>query len=358
MLKNRKTVDIMQAYIPGKPIDDVKREFGLTDVIKIASNENPYGYSPQVKVALKNALDEVEIYPDGNATELKNAVANHLGVETNQLLFGAGSDEIITLIANVFVNPTDVVLSCTPSFPRYKSATQLMDGEFIEVPTKDFKYDLDGLVQKITDRTKVIYVANPNNPTGTMITASEQRKFLEQVPPHVLVVMDEAYYEFAKDDQDYPDTLPLIKEYDNLLILRTFSKAYGLASLRVGYVISNVAIVELLNRVRGPFNVTTLAQKAAIVALADQDFVDQTVAENEKVKQYAYKMCEELGIKYTKSSTNFIMIQTDMKAEDLFITLQKKGIIIRPLGPTNLSRVTLGTQKEMEKFFALMKELV
>lgn len=358
MLKNRGTLNHMQAYVPGKPIDDVKREFGITEVIKIASNENPYGCSRHVIDALKEAITQVEIYPDGNATLLKEAVATHLNIKTDQLLFGAGSDEIITFIANVFINPGDEVLSCTPSFPRYQSATQLMDGCFIAVPCVDYKYDLQGLIDGITDKTKVIFIANPNNPTGTMCTAEEQRAFLEQVPPHILVVADEAYFEYACESEDYPDTMSLLNEYKNLIILRTFSKAYGLASLRVGYAISQPPVIDLLNRVRGPFNVTSLAQKAALAALHDQAFVKACVSKNKEVKTYAYRMCDELGISYIKSSTNFIMMKTNYNAHDLFVKLQTHGIIIRPLGETNLIRVTLGTMDEMKKFFAEMKNLL
>lgn len=357
MLKSRQIIENLMPYVPGKPIEDVQREYGLEKVIKIASNENPYGCSPKVKEAIVSVLDKVALYPDGNATLLKEAVAKHLDVHTNQLLFGAGSDEIITMIAEVFVNPGDEAISCTPSFPRYKSAVELMDGKFIEVPTKNFTFDIDGILDAITDRTKIIFIANPNNPTGTIISASEQQKLIDHVPPHVLIVLDEAYYEFGKGGA-YPESLPLLKDYDNIIILRTFSKAYGLASLRVGYAVSTPTLIDWLNRVRGPFNVTSLAQLAAVTALEDQAFINETLAKNDEVKVYTYKKCQELGITYAQSYTNFVMMDLKKPASEIFIALQKKGVIVRPMGPTTLVRVTLGTQEEMEKFFAEIEELL
>ncbi|WP_105614233.1 histidinol-phosphate transaminase [Vallitalea okinawensis] len=357
MLTCRKNINDLKPYVPGKPIEDVQKEYGLTDVIKIASNENPYGCSPLAKEAITSALDRIALYPDGNATVLKESVAKHLGVASNQLLFGAGSDEIITMLAEVFINPGDEAISCTPSFPRYKSAVQLMDGQFIEVPTKNYTFDLDGILDAITDKTRIIFIANPNNPTGTIVTAEEQRAFLNKVPNNILVVLDEAYYEFAMGGA-YPESLPLLKEYDNTIILRTFSKAYGLASLRVGYAISNAVTIDLLNRVRGPFNVTSLAQLAAVAALKDQEFVRKTMEMNAEVKAYSYKKCDELGIEYAESHTNFVMMDVKQPGNELFVELQKKGVIIRPIGPTTLIRVTLGTMDEMEKFFAEIEKLL
>lgn len=357
MVSSRKIINSLQPYVPGKPIEDVQREYGLTEVIKIASNENPYGCSELAKKAMMEAMSTPALYPDGNATLLKEALSTYLKVNKDQLLFGAGSDEILTMIATVFVNPGDEVISCTPSFPRYKSAVQLMDGKFVEVPTMDYTFDLEGILKAITDKTKIIFIANPNNPTGTMITKQQQLEFIKKVPSDVLIVLDEAYYEFAKDG-DYPESIPLLKEYDNIIILRTFSKAYGLASLRVGYAISHPTIIDLINRVRGPFNVTTMAQKAAIAALKDQEFVNSTVKANKKVREYTYKKCEELGISYADSHTNFVMMDVGKPGAEIFVELQKKGIIIRPIGPTNLIRVTLGTMEQMEKFFAEIEKLV
>lgn len=357
MIKTRKTVESLLPYVPGKPIDDVKREFDLDVVIKLASNENPYGCSPLAKQAMQEAFEDMAIYPDGNATVLKNAVAQQLQVSSDQLLFGSGSDEIITMLSQVFINPGDEVISCQPSFPRYKSSVQLMDGHYIEVPAINHTFDVKGIVDAITDKTKMIFIANPNNPTGTIISAEEQQYLLDNVPPHIVIILDEAYYEYAKGGT-YPNSIPLLNQYENIIILRTFSKAYGLASLRVGYAVSNANLISYLNRVRGPFNVNSLAQVAAIAALDDQEFIEKTVSLNKEVKEYTYKECERLNIPHVKSHTNFVMMKLPDTGESFFIALQKKGIIIRPLGATNFVRVTLGTKEQMVKFFAEIQELL
>ena len=347
----------MRPYIPGKPIEDVQKELGLDEVIKLASNENPLGCSSMAKEAIKNNLEILSLYPDGNTGKLKEALSKHLKVAEDQLIFGAGSDELIGVLAEVFLCPGEELLTSDQSFPRYDSAAHLMGGEIVKVPLTNHTYDLAKMKEFVSEKTKLIILANPNNPTGTYFTDTSLKDFLAFVPDNVLVVLDEAYYEYA-DAEDYPQSLGLLEQYPNLIILRTFSKAYGLASLRVGYGIASAEIVELLNRVRNPFNVNTLAQVAAIAALEDQDFVTQATELNKEVKAYFYRELEQMNIAYAPTQANFVMFDANRPSELLFDACQKRGYIIRPaFGVPNWVRVTLGTMEQMEGFVKVLKEI-
>ncbi|MFP4697702.1 MAG: histidinol-phosphate transaminase [Eubacteriales bacterium] len=360
MINYRKPIESLRPYKPGKPIDDVKKEYGLDYVIKLASNENPLGCSDAAKEAIIKALEKVSIYPDGNATKLRQKLSNKLNIEDNQLIFGAGSDEIIALIAKVYTGEGDEAITCSPSFPQYGASVKSMGGTIIEIPLKNHTYDLDGITNAITNKTKVIFISNPNNPTGTIITADEQLAFLKKVPKNILVVMDEAYSEYIKDDS-YPNTLPLLKEHDNIIILKTFSKAYGLASLRIGYGIANPTIIELLNRVRGPFNVTTPAIDAAVASLNDKKFLEKSYKINEQVKEWTYEKCDNLDLEYIPTFGNFIMINVKKDTLEIFNSLQAKGIIVRPgcfLGMEGWLRVTFGTPEQMKSFFNILEPLL
>ena len=360
MVNCRKEVESLRAYVPGKPIDDVKKEFNLEHVIKIASNENPYGCSEKAKQAIIETLKTPSLYPDGNCTKLRDAIAKKMNIETNQLVFGAGSDELLSIIGRTFIGPNDEAITCTPSFAQYSASVKTMGGKIIQLPLINHTYDLNGIVDAVTDRTKVIFISNPNNPTGTIITEKEQLEFIKKIPNDILIVLDEAYYEFVADDS-YPESLPLLKEFDNLIILRTFSKMYGLASLRVGYGIAHPKIIDYINRVRGPFNVTTQAQEAAVAALSDQDFVKKVYEANNEVMQYTYDGLDKLGIEYIKGHGNFLMINFNKPSKELFVEFEKKGIIIRPgyfFGMDTYQRVSLGTKKEMEAFLKACEELM
>ncbi|MCT4543591.1 MAG: histidinol-phosphate transaminase [Vallitalea sp.] len=360
MINCRKEVKALKAYVPGKPIEDVKREYNLEKVIKLASNENPYGCSEKAKNAIIKTLEAPSIYPDGNCTSLRNEISTKMNILPNQLIFGAGSDEIISMIARTFISPSDEAITCTPSFPQYKASVTAIGGKIIEVPLTNHTYDLNGILEKVTERTKIIFISNPNNPTGTIITQKEQLDFIKKIPNNILIVLDEAYYEYVYDD-NYPESLPLLEEYSNLIILRTFSKMYGLASLRIGYGISNPEIIDYLNRVRGPFNVTSQAQAGALASIQDNDFVTNTFKLNKSVKEYTYKKCDELGFDYIKTHGNFIMIDFRKPSLELFVELQKKGIIVRPgfyFGMDTYQRVTLGSQEEMEIFFEIIENLL
>ena len=361
MVKQRNAINSLSPYIPGKPISEVQRELGLDRVIKLASNENPLGNSPAATKAVQNWALHMAIYPDGNSADLRAALSKKLGVAPDELLFGSGTDQILEIIAQTYINPGDNAIMGDPSFPRYKSVVKVMDGEVVKVPlTGDYRLDLAEILRKIDSRTKIVWLCNPNNPTGTMITAQEQRDFIERVPEDVLIVLDEAYYEYALGE-DYPDSIKLLDEFQNLLILRTFSKAYGLAGLRVGYAISNRDIIEYLNRVRGPFNTNTAAQIAALAALKDQDFIDKSIKNNIKGKDFLYSSFEEMGLEYIPTHANFLMVRVNLPSAFVFGELLKKGVIIRSgdiYGMDDWIRVTIGTEEENELFIKALKEVI
>ncbi|GAF65286.1 histidinol-phosphate aminotransferase [Bacillus sp. TS-2] len=266
----------LPSYKPGKPMDEVKKELGLERVIKLASNENPYGSSLLAQEAIAQLLNGLAIYPDGYAAILRKKVATHIGVEQNQLIFGNGSDEVIQMLCRALLTKEHNIVTADPTFSQYKLNAIIEGAEVKEVPLKDGVHQLDEMLKVIDEQTKIIWVCNPNNPTGTYVTEKAFLSFLEKVPKHVLVVSDEAYYEYV-EAKDYPETLPLLKEYENLVILRTFSKAYGLASLRVGYGVGHPHFIQSLDPVRPPFNNTSLAHVAAAKALDDQDFISNCV---------------------------------------------------------------------------------
>jgi len=343
-------------YKPGKPIEDVKREYHLTDVIKLASNENPLGCSPKAKEAISNALLDLNLYPDGNATDLRNAIAAKLRLSPEQVLPSSGSDEMVDIISKAFLNSGDEVIMADVTFPRYLSTAVMMGAKPVIVPLRDFTYDLGAMLAAITDQTKLIWLCNPNNPTGTMFTEKVLLDFLEAVPKNIVVVYDEAYNEYVTR-ADYPkNSLKLLEQYPHVIIMRTFSKIYGLAALRVGYTMASTEIIMNLNKVRGPFNVNTLAQVAAIAALEDDAFIQESYRVNQEGKEYLYKAFDAMGIWYAPSETNHIFLDTKIDCQQVFTTLQSKGMIIRPMGGTHI-RVSIGTLAQNQRFIALLKEL-
>ncbi|NLM09478.1 MAG: histidinol-phosphate transaminase [Clostridiaceae bacterium] len=355
-LPYRDALEGISPYVPGKPISDVQRELGLIEVIKLASNENPFGCSGNVEKVLKDALSDIPLYPDGNATVLREKLAEKFGLKPEQFVFGAGSNEIITFIAQIFLNPGDESIYADPSFTWYYTAVKMSGAKPVAIPLKDYTHDLDAMKNAISDKTKIIWICNPNNPTGTIITAQQLNDFLSSVPKNIVIVLDEAYYEYATGE-NYPETVPLLEKYPNLIILRTFSKAYGLASLRVGYGMASSEIVSYLNRIRPPFNVNTLAQMAAVAALDDQDFVNNTVNETKKGLNFLYSAFDRLNLRYVKSYTNFVWVETRLASTELFNKLLHKGVIIRPF-MGNWVRITVGTQEQNNRLITALEEVL
>ncbi|WP_321323374.1 histidinol-phosphate transaminase [Thiomicrorhabdus sp.] len=351
-------------YIPGKPVNELQRELGLESITKLASNENPLGCSQQAINAIQVELQNISRYPDGSAYDLKEVLAKFLNVQKEQLAVGNGSNELLELVARVFAGPGDEIIYSQYAFAVYAISAQVVGATGIEVPAKGWGHDLPAMLAAITDKTKIIYIANPNNPTGTFFTRTEWESFISQVPDKVIVVLDEAYVEYAKsfiDEADYFDGVDYLKEYKNLLISRTFSKAYGLASLRLGYMVGNSEIIEYINQVREPFNVNQFAQVAAIAAIEDQDFVTEAVKVNQQGMRQIIDTLSDLNINYIPSVGNFVCIDLGDKALHLNQKLLEEGVIVRPVanyGIKDYLRVSIGTQIENAHFIDALKTVL
>ncbi|MCP3772437.1 histidinol-phosphate transaminase [Paenibacillus sp. MZ04-78.2] len=351
----------LPVYQPGKPIDEVKRELGLTEVIKLASNENPFGCSPKAKEAIAAMLDQVSIYPDGGAVELTNAVAGKLGVQPNQIIFGLGSDEVILMIARAFLTPEDETITAYPTFPQYRHNAEVEGAKVIEVPVDaNGKHDLQAMLGKVNSRTKIVWICNPNNPTGTMLSEAEITSFLEAVPKNVMVVLDEAYAEYNVSGQ-YPDSIKLLEKYNNVVVLRTFSKIYGLASLRIGYGVGHPDVVRSINQVREPFNTTSFAQKAALAAVNDDAFIESCREANANGIRKLTAKFAELGLPYFDAHGNFIMVDVKRDGGAVFQGLLRKGIIVRhdpSWGYPTMIRVTVGSEEQNNKFLGALEQVL
>jgi histidinol-phosphate aminotransferase len=361
MIKPLNYVSQIKPYVPGKPVKELERELGITECIKLASNENPAGPSPKAVEALRSFLDasgELCRYPDGSGYYLKNALSQKLSsggirVSPEELILGNGSNELLDVAVRTFVGPDDEAVMASPSFVVYAMAVRSAGGIAHEVGLRDYTHDLASMADAITPRTKMVFIANPNNPTGTINKKEELDAFMKRVPDGVLVVMDEAYCEYVRD-AEYPDTLKYFAEGRDILILRTFSKVYGLASLRIGYGIGNKEILGEMNKIREPFNTGTLAQEAALAALGDDAHLIHSTELNEEGKKFLYREFDALGLKYVPTEANFIYMILDGESGKLFNSLLKKGVIVRPAGPKEI-RVTIGLPGENRRFIEALK---
>ena len=347
----------LPVYQPGKPVDDVKRELGLTEIIKLASNENPFGCSPKAKAAIEQELDQLSIYPDGAAVHLTNALAKHHGVNADQIILGAGSDEVILMLARAYLSPGDETIMADMTFSQYKHNAQVENAVIIEVPMKNGTHDLPAMLARVTDKTKIIWICNPNNPTGTIVTKEEVEDFLAKVPQNIMVVLDEAYCEYIEDPA-YPNGLELLKRYPNLVVLRTFSKIYGLAALRVGYGIARADVIRAVNPIRPPFNTSRVGQAAAAAALEDEAFIASCREANKKGLQYLNAQFAEMGLTPFPAYGNFIMVDVKRNGYDVYNALLRKGIIIRAGFGANYIRITVGSQEQNEKVIAALKAVL
>ncbi|WP_342504001.1 histidinol-phosphate transaminase [Lysinibacillus sp. FSL L8-0126] len=359
-MKWKQQLDGMQAYKPGKPIEEVQREYGLKEVIKLASNENPFGCSPKVTAYLQNNAVNHALYPDGYAQNLRTAVANHLGVKETQLLFGNGSDDIIAIITRALLYPGVNTIMADPSFSQYWHNAEIEGAEVRKIPCVEGAHDLDSMAAAIDDQTSIVWVCSPNNPTGVVIPDTALRAFLAKVPSDVLVVLDEAYIEYVTHP-GHKDTLPIIDEYPNVLLLRTFSKAYGLASFRVGYAIGQTGVIAKLDPVRAPFNNTILSQAVAAIALSDHAYIEACREANENGKKQYVEFCEKHNLKYFPSDTNFIFFDTQADSDVVFQELMKRGFIVRSgnaLGLQGFIRVTIGTEAQNAALLSQLDEVL
>lgn len=362
MIRAKDSLAGVAPYAPGRPISEVKRLYGLSQVVKLASNENPLGASPKAVAAVKKSAEDVFLYPDPDSYDLRTALSVHHGLSPKQFIFGTGSDGLIELICKTFLGEGDESIMPAPSFSLYALNVLATGAVPVEVPlSKVFQYSPVDMLDYITDKTKVIWLCNPNNPTGGIFSEKEQSEFLARVPENILVVIDEAYYEYACHADEYPNSLLQLKTKKNILILRTFSKIYGLAGLRVGYGMGDSSIISEMEKTRPPFNVCSPAQAAAEASLSDIEFVNHSVSENRRNMAYLENAFTQMGLSYVKSYTNFIAVHTGKDSKTVYERLLKLGYIVKGghvLGMPEYLRVTIGTREECEGFINALKQVL
>lgn len=347
-------------YVPGKPIEEVRRELGLKDVIKLASNENCFGPSPKALEAIRKNLHSINRYPDASSFYLKKKTAESLGVKEENLIFGNGSDEIICMAVRTFINEGDEVVIAKPTFLIYEIVSQIQNAKIKFVPlSKKLRHDLQAMKKAITPRTNIVFIANPDNPTGSYVTRRELDEFFKGLPEDLIVFLDEAYFEFAGYSfRDYPNGIDYLAR-PGVIVARSFSKAYGLAGLRIGYGVSNAEVINYMERTREPFNVNILAQAAALAALGDKSFLKKTLAHVAKEKEFLYSVFRRMKLEYVKSATNFIIVDVKNDCKRVSDSLLRQGVIVRDMkawGLDTFIRVTIGTREENNKFVKALKK--
>jgi len=353
-------VQRLKPYAPGKPIGELQREYGITDIVKLASNENPLGISPKAKKAIESAINSVNLYPDGSAFELKNTLSEYLGFEQKQITIGNGSNDLLEIIARSFADHSSEIIYSQHAFAVYYIVTQALGAKHVMTPAKEWGHDLTAMADAVTDETKIIFIANPNNPTGTYLPANALKAFLHNVPENIIVVLDEAYHEYI-DKPDYGSALQWVNEYSNLIVTRTFSKAYGLAGLRIGYSVSHPAVSDVLNRVRQPFNANSLALVAAQASINDEQFVKDTVALNNFGMQQMTDAFIQMGLSYIPSVGNFVAVDVKNSGSVCYEALLHEGVIVRPVGPYQMPhhlRVSIGTEAQNQKFIHALEKVL
>jgi histidinol-phosphate aminotransferase len=343
----------LQPYQPGKPIAALERELGTQDIIKLASNENPLGPSPLALSVMARHLNDLHYYPDASGIALKDSLAQMHSLSPDHFTLGNGSENIVDLVVRAFCQPGDEIMVSEYAFIAYQIIARGLNVDVNQIPSKQYGHDLDAMRAAVNKRTKVVFIVNPNNPTGTYLTASAIKTFMQAIPSDVLVVLDEAYFDYMASVPDYQSGATLIADFPNLIVMRTFSKAYGLAGIRIGYGISHPDIQEILNRIRQPFNVNSLALVAATAALQDTAHVEKTVALNQKSLQSLSSAFSSLGFRYVPSHTNFMLVNLEQDSMPIYQALLMRGVIVRPLVPYGLStylRISTGTMTQTNRF--------
>ncbi len=356
----RKGILKIESYLPGKSIEEVQKEFGAKRWIKLASNENLLGPSPKAVAAIREELPNIHLYPDGPCTILRKALAKKFAIPEGMVVISNGADNLILIIANAFVNEGDKVVMADPTFSVYANVTQIMGGKPIKVKLKDFTHDLDTMLKKVNRKTKLVFICNPNNPTGTTISLEAFNEFLSKLPKRVIVILDEAYGDFV-EDAFFPNGLDYIKAEHQVIVLRTFSKVYGLAGLRIGYALGRKDLIDCLYQVREPFPVHRLAQVAAVAALKDEDHAIKSIQLVYEGKRYLYGELDRIGLSYVPSQANFIFVDFEKNSEEVFQAFLKEGIIIRPgkvWGYPTFARVTIGRMDDNRRFIKALRKVL
>lgn len=356
----KESIERLGTYQPGKPIEELEREYGIKGAIKLASNENPLGSSPKAEEAIIAALRNINRYPDASGFYLKEKLSHKLGVRSNAIFLGNGSDEIIQLITQAFLLPGEEAIMGDPTFSFYQIVVTAAGGKEVMVPLKNFSYDLSSMADRITPQTKLIFINNPLNPTGTIVKKNDFEEFLERIHSDIILVLDEAYGEYVTD-KSFPNSLEYLGKEKKIFILRTFSKIYGLAGLRIGYGIAQSQLISCLNKIKGPFNTNSLAQAAALAALDDEDHLKRSLANNQEGLAYLYSELNKLEIEYLPTQTNFFLIKIGESARSVYEALLKEGVIIRTMAGYGLQhylRVSVGLPSENEKFIKALKKVI
>jgi histidinol-phosphate aminotransferase len=352
MIRPPEYVAAIKPYVPGKPIEELERDLGISGSIKLASNENPLGPSPRAVEAIKDTAGELNRYPDGSGYYLKSRLSEKLSVSADNIILGNGSNELLDIAVRTFMTPGDEAVMAHPSFVVYSMAVQSIGAKPVQIPLKDYRHDLSAMLDAVTEKTRMVFIANPNNPTGTINRKDEFDGLMEGLPDGILTVVDEAYYEYVADS-NYADSMKHFRNNKDILTLRTFSKVYGLAGLRIGYGIAGSSVISEMNKIRAPFNTGTMAQAAALGALDDDEHVRKSRGTNEEGKKYLYSELNNLGFEYVPTEANFIYMPVkDSMA--LYEKLLRDGVIIRPMGPDAI-RVTIGLPHENERFIKALK---
>ena len=354
----RKSIGSVKPYVPGKTEDEIKRQYNLESVVKIASNENPYGPTPKVREYLKNL--DINIYPDNYVTKLRERLSAFYDINEEMLLFGNGSVEIIQMLSRILLDEGDNIVTELPSFSSYFSEAMIQGAEIRTIKYNDaYSFNLEDMLELIDEKTKMIYLTNPNNPLGSAISYKEIKSFISKVPKDILIVVDEAYMEFVRDE-NVKTCINDVKDNKNVCILRTFSKAYGLAALRIGYIVADIEVIQNLEKVRVPFNSSTIAQNSAIIALEDQEYMAEKVRLNHDVIDFMYNELEKIGLEYIKTQANFICINVNKDCNEISQRLLEKGYIVRGGFPLldKWIRVSIGTMNQMKGFVATLKEVI
>lgn len=360
MIKPLKNIEDLIPYVPGKPVEELERELGVGNAVKLASNENPLGPSPKALEAIRSSLNTSNRYPDGGCFYLKERLGDHLGLSPETLIIGNGSNEVIEIIARTYMNHEHEAIFGNHAFIVYPLVTKAIGAKSVISPMPGLKNDLDDIASRVTSSTRIIFLANPNNPTGTIFEKEEFESFLEKIPDDIIILVDEAYFEYV-DDSHYPDTLGYHEIRDTLITVRTFSKIFGLAGLRIGYAVASPGIVSYLNRVREPFNVSSVAQVAAMAALEDVEHVERSRVINSSGMSYITGQFDSMGLSYTPSSANFVLLDLKRDPIPVYESLLKKGVIVRPVGGYGLKthlRVSIGLEQENKRFIEAFGEII